>query len=451
MSLSQVQKDSLLANISSVLASQDGIDIVAKAVLENDITMSELQNTGQLTPQYQNSLQNAIENLKAVVAEDLLWQQAQNKDDIASYQNYLAQYPTGKYTVKAQTMIAGLRAQQQASQKYQYIEALRRDINAYNTTILNHNGITYDDIVNAGIALPEVINTIWNDNGLDLQLGNTPDAIPAGRTEIYFWGAPGSGKTCTLAAILSTAQKKGYFMPQQGNGLMYMHQLANLFTNDVATLPPPTSVEVTQGLSFDLCDANKTQHPVTLIEIAGEIFKCFSKAIMGQEIPDEELNAYKSLLSFLRSTTNPKYHFFVIDVNNTKQDVWGLTQMTYLMNAALFFEHNQIFNNATAGINILVTKSDLLGHTITERKSEAIRILKDRYINFVNSLKTIAYEHHLIRSMNDIIPVIPFTLGEVYLQNKCKFDSTMSEEVIKILQENVAKNYVKKKTHWLNW
>lgn len=452
MPLTKIQKDGILANLSSVLASQDGIDTVAKAVLENDITMSELQNTGQLTPQYHSSLQTAIEKMRAVVEEDLLWQQAQKNNDIATYQSYLNKYPTGKYAMMANTMIAGLKAQQQASQKYQYIEALRRDVNAYNTTILNHYGVTYDDIVEAGINIPNRIKDIWSDNGLNLILGNTPAAIPSGRTEIYFWGAPGSGKTCTLSAVLSTAKRRGYFNPKEGNGLMYMTQLSSLFIDDTATLPPPTSVEVTQGLSFNLRDKDMTEHPVTLIEISGEIFQCFSQAIMGQEIPDDgHLTAYNSLLGFLHSKENPKYHFFVIDVNNTKQDAYGLTQMDYLTNAALFFNSKQIFNDTTAGINILVTKSDLLGHTQNERKSEAIRILKEKYINFVNSLKTIAYQHHLIRNLNAIIPVIPFTLGEVYLQDKCIFDPTMSDEVIKILQQNVAKTYVKKKTGWLNW
>ena len=113
--------------------------------------------------------------------------------------------------------------------------------------------------------------------------------------------------------------------------------------------------------------------------------------------------------------------------------------------------HKWIFNDKTAGINILVTKSDLLGRTQEERKLEAIRILKENYMNFVNSLKTIANQCNLIPKKNGMIPVIPFTLGEVYLQNKCIFDPAMSEEVIKILQQNVANApHVTKLTNWLN-
>ncbi len=447
MSLNQQQKDNILANLPAAIASQ--IEIVAQAIIDNDITWEELQNTGNFSPPLQQNLQNAIDPIK----ERQLWQNCESKDTIEAYRNYLSQYPNGIFKAKAERKISDKQAEQQTLQKTlqksQLIAALKEDINSYNTTILNKNGVSYDDLIQANIQIPDSIRNIWNDAGPTLQLGTTPDSIPQGVTEIYFWGTPGSGKTCTLAAVLSTAKKNGFFGSRPSNGLMYMIQLSNLFSDTVATLPPPTPVEKTQGLSFDLSDTNQTKHPVTLVEISGEIFQCLSDACMGQPIPDDgHLSAYKSLLRFLRSTTNPKYHFFVIDVNNTQKDKYGLTQMDYLTNTAMYFNNNSIFNKSTAGINILVTKSDLLGQTQEERKNASINILRNQYLSFVNTLKDIANNHlHLIRN-NDFIPVIPFTLGKIYLQNKCVFDPTMSEVVIQILQENVAR--APQRTGWLN-
>lgn len=451
MSLQKFQIDNILANLSTVLNSPNGVSTIAQAVIDGDMTMEDLLNTGQLIPAWRQQVETEVSQLKLLHAEDNLWHVAIAQNTIPAFQDYLAQYPTGKYVTQANTMIMGLRAEQQASQKYQYIEELKGNINAYNTTILNSLGITFSDLYNAGISIPESVKEIWDNKGINLQLGQTPESIPSGRTEIYFWGAPGSGKTCTLAAVLSTAKKCGFFDPQQGSGLMYMTQLSSLFINDVATLPPPSPVEVTQGLSFDLRDENLVNHPVTLIEISGEIFECFSHAITGQSIPDDgHLSSYNSLLNFLQSKENPKFHFFVIDVANNKQDQFGLTQMDYLQNAALFFQSNNIFNEKTAGIYILVTKSDLLSKNKAERTGAAIAKLKDKYINLVNSLKAIAFQHNLINKPTDMLQVVPFTLGEVYLQDKCVFDSAMSNEVIKILQENVAKAYVKRRTGWLN-
>ncbi len=458
MALEQEQKKAILYNLSSVLSSEEGQNRIANYIVDGDITWDEMERTGMLTPTYRAALQPVIDLLQeekrevaAAHAEDALWQQIQEHPTIDSCLNYKSQYPFGRYVSMADIMIEGLRAQQAASQKYQYIQDLKNDINAYNTIQLNAYNVTFDDLISSGINIPNRIKTIWSDSGLDLIHGETPDSIPKGRTEIYFWGAPGSGKTCTLAAILGTAQKRGFYDPQEGNGLMYMNQLSNLFINDAATLPKPSPVEITQALSFDLRDNNHQKHPVSLIEISGEIFECFSYAINGQLIPDDgHLSAYQSLLNFLQSTDNPKYHFFIIDVNNTTLDCFGLPQMAYLQNAALFFKNNNIFNNKTAGINILVTKSDLLTDNKSERSSAAIQILRDRYLNFVNSLKDIALEYNLISSLNDMIPVIPFTLGEVYLKDKCIFDPEMSDEVIRILQENVAMKQKRKKWGWLN-
>lgn len=451
MALTQTEKASILANLSFILVDTKGITKIANHVVNNEITIAELQNTGNFTPNDYQNVNNEINRLKAEKAENDQWQQAVAQNTIHAYQNYLTAYPAGKYTAQANTMIAGLQQQQRQSQKQQYLEALRRDINAYNTTELNMYGITYDDIVGAGIGLPDGIRGIWDDPGITFQLGTTPEALPSGRTEIYFWGTPGSGKTCTLAAILSTARAKGFFDPTICNGSLYMSQLSNLFDKgEVTTLPPSTAIDITQGLSFDLGDANAQAHPVTLIEISGEIFQCFTHVVNGQQIPDDgHLAAYNSLLGFLRSD-NPKYHFFVIDVNNIGKDALGLTQMNYLHYAATFFSTNQIFNKSTAGINILVTKSDLLGETPKERQMAAVRMLEKRYLSFVNSLKKIASTYNLI-GRNDPLSVIPFTLGNVYLQNKCLFDSQTSDAVIRILQQNVAKTSVKRKSRWLNW
>lgn len=462
MSLTKTKKDNLLAHLEAALSGDGGIAQVAQHVVAGDISMDELLDTGQLTSERRKQIEVEIERIKVDLqkrkekeaeqqAELDCWNKAFSENTIEAFNNYLEQYPQGAHVSQAKTMIAGIQATIKNNKKEDCLNELREDINAYNTTILNRFEITFDDLKNADIAIPDEIRSIWDNKGIDLHYGETPSGIPNERTEIYFWGAPGSGKTCTLAAILSTAKKKGLFEPQEGNGFMYMTQLSSLFNNGVATLPPPSPVEVTQGLSFDLRDTNRTKHPVTLIEISGEIFECFSNAMNGLEIPDDgHSSTFDSLLGFLNSSANPKFHFFVIDVDNNKQDKYGLTQMDYLQAAATYFDNKKIFNEKTAGIYILVTKSDLLDKDKSKRTQAAIDKLTNNYLNLINSLKSIAYQHKLI-DKSDKLTVIPFTLGEVYLQDKCKFDPSMSVEVIKILQQNVAKTYIKRKSSWLNW
>lgn len=461
--MEQQQIDNIKANLPIVLNSEGGINTVATLIFEGHLSLDELQENGMVTPSIRNLLQSKVDELRLAAqkaqqemaeqqAEDAKWQTAVSEGSLSSYEDYIKCYPQGRYVERAQQQLRFLRFEAQQSQKQKYIDCVKNDINAYSPEVLSSYGITVEDLETAGISIPSGIKKLYSAAGVELTIGTTPSSIPDGQTEVYFWGAPGSGKTCTLAAILSTAKRHGYFIGQPCEGHLYMTQLSNVFHGDCGTLPPPTSVEVTQRLSFDLKDSQNVMHPVSLIELSGEVFQCLSNNINNVAIPTGSHQlAYNSLLGYLKNSTNPKYHFFVVDVSNDSVDALGFTQMDYLSDAATFFNQNNIFNNKTAGICILVTKSDLLSSDKTQRLPEAIRLLGEKYSSFISSIKQIAYNNRLIRNMSDPIPVIPFTIGDVYFQSKCTFDPQMSLEVIKVMQQNIAKTAVERKTRFLNW
>ena len=224
MALEQKQKEAILANLSSVLSSEESQNRIANYIVSGDITWEELSNTGMLTPAQRAALQAIVDSLSVSHAEDQLWQQTQMQHTIAAYQSYMAQYPTGKYVSLAQTLIAGIIAQQAASQKYQYIEALRNDINAYRSEALIQRGIQICDLENAGISIPNEIKEIYSEPCVKLELGEMPTFIEEGQTEVYFWGITGSGKTCTLASILSVAS----IVEKGGGGVNYFQKLTNI-------------------------------------------------------------------------------------------------------------------------------------------------------------------------------------------------------------------------------
>lgn len=431
--------DNILANLGAVLAQEEGINKVAEILADGYATMQELQNTGKITPSIKAKLEAKVATLKISKEEDSKWQEASSLHTIASYSGYLSAYPQGKYATKAQEAIKFIIDVNLISQKQQYLNALKENINAYSPEVLKHYQIGVDDILNAGIDVPKSIIDIFDSKGIDLIIGKTPESIPSGQTEVYFWGTPGSGKTCTIAAILSTVKKMGFFTEKDCEGIRYMRQLSNVFFKEVGTLPLPTPTEVTQRLSFDLLDAEKTKHPLSLIELSGEVFRSFAYITEGTEPPAHVQCSSSSLLKFLGNKTNPKFHFFVVDVTNDSVDDKGYTQIDYLSAAATFFKGNDIFNEMTAGMYVLVTKSDLLSPNPSQRKDVAEQLLIENYLSFVNTLKSIAVDHKLLRNMDDKIPVIPFTIGNVYFQNKCQFNSQMSEDVIRILQQNISK------------
>ena len=442
MILDKTQLDNILNAIPISLQNEIVLDNIAETIVAGIVTKEEIINIIQ-SHGVEASIQNLLNSKISQFGERYkdqeernLWDICDEENTIDAYRRYLSKYPNGKYSERANRNINSLIID---NSKYFYIEEVKRDINSYGADELSELGITLTDLLNAGVQIPSEIQDVWLKSGIDLQFGEKTDKIPKGKTEVYFWGTTSSGKTCTLAALLSRAKQCGLIEFLGGNGRMYMTQLSNIFVKDAAVLPPGTSTDKNQALLCNLRDSQKNEHPMALIEIAGEIYKCFSRQVNHLPIPPEYQETYKDLLSYLSNNTNKKYHFFIIDVTNDKIDKHGLTQMDYLADAATFFNENNIFGKNTAGINLIVTKSDLLADNQEDRGVEAINLLKKKYINFVESLRTIAYKHKLIPKRDAMLDVYPFSVGSVFFKNLCIFDSSTADDIISVLQHNIAK------------
>lgn len=435
MALEQKQKEAILANLSSVLSSEESQNRIANYIVSGDITWEELSNTGMLTPAQRAALQAIVDSLSTAHAEEQLWQQTQMRNTIEAYENYRRLYPSGKYVHLIDTFIAGILAQQAASQKYQYIEALRNDINAYRSQTLIKCGIQVRDLENAGLSIPNEIKKIYSEPCIKLELGEMPTYIEEGQTEVYFWGITGSGKTCTLASILSVAS----IVEKGGGGVDYFQKLTNIFEDGAGTLPPGTQGDKFQSFSFDLLDEHKKHYPMTIVDLPGELISRMGAIYAGDKTQYEK-ESVKKFLSIIKDTKNPKYHFFIVDVTNTKRDAEGLLQFNYLKNLANFFTQTEpdIFNDKTSGVAILVTKSDVLSSDEKEQLAMAIDLLNKKFDKFITPLKSIAYSKGLISSEEEDINVIPFSIGQVYFSDKCIHNEKPARDVINYIIENIS-------------
>ncbi len=438
MILSKQQIDNILAAMPMSVQQETVLDNIAETIAGGELDFETLQTHG-LDYSLQQVLKQKIEEQRVVLKEkeeSELWDKCDEENTVQAYDEYLSKFPNGKHADRARRNKDRLIID---DNKHLYIDEIKQNINAYAPDELAEKNITLNDILNAGITIPNVIQNIWGKERISLQFGDKTAAIPSGRTEIYFWGTTSSGKTCTLAALLSRAKDLGLIQFLGGNGRLYMTQLSNIFKDGTAILPPGTSTGKNQALLCNLRDKQKNEHPLALIEIAGEIYKCFSRSVNNQHIKPEYKPAHDDLLEYLNSSNNPKYHFFIIDVSNDKIDKDGLSQIDYLTDAATYFSENNIFNNKTAGISIIITKSDLLGNTEKEKGEQAIALLKKKYLNFVESLRSIAYKHKLIAKQSDMLDVYPFSIGTVYFKEMCIFNPQPSDKIISILQNNIAK------------
>lgn len=312
---------------------------------------------------------------------------------------------------------------------------------------LNNGTISEQELRDYCKVPQSAINNLNNIKAPILNLGTTPETIPEGYTEVYFWGYKGSGKTCALGAILQMAEKKGYLNIAAGSGNRYATQLKNIFSDDGAAndfLPAPSPVETTQYLPFTLKNPNESKsRSVSLIELSGEVFLCFAHKNANQPFPTQSHeNTFNSLNNFLKSN-NRKVHFFFIDYDReNKPDNDGMKQSDYLAAASTYFKNNAVFGKTTDAIYVVLTKSDLMlddsGNPVS--KDKRIEYAKKHlgghnYLSFVNTLKDSCKQYSINGGK---LTVEPFSLGKVYFRDICDFDGTAAANIVEILMERIA-------------
>lgn len=437
-----MDRETILENVAHLTAEQ-----LFEAIKNGIVTLYELKETGNLDVTKRKKIDSLQQQLDSIDNDD--WERAKYGNEFA-LSDYITKHPAGKHVAEAK-------------QKIDFLERQRANANAQKQTILNNimrnpntyppakiieflqNGICESDLLNCNIpqSAIENLNNIVTPN---LELGQTPTSIPTGFTEVYFWGATGSGKTCALGAVLQMAQQKGYLNIATGPGCRYATQLKNIFSDDgIANdyLPGPTPVENTQYLPFTLKRPNeKGTRSVSLIELSGEIFKCFFDKNTGQPLQSQShVDTFESLNSFLKNN-NRKIHFFFVDYNReNKPDGNRLTQSDYLSAASTYFKNNKIFGKSTDAIFVVLTKSDLLrdeyGNSISyEKRVEYAKkyLNENNYKSFINTLKDICKKESINAG---VLTVEPFSLGKVYFQQICDFDGSSASTIVEILMDRV--------------
>ncbi len=440
-----MDKEIILNRVNELSATQ-----LASFIKQGIVTLEELRKTELLD----NTVRRAINGVLAAdnKADDDSWEMVRISND-STLVEWIDQNPSSKHIQDAIEKVKELRNEREKKQlqKQGVLDTIRRNPNHYNVKdiqrFLQSDTISERDLIEYCNVPQSAIDNLSEIKAPVLNLGTTPEAIADGYTEVYFWGYPGSGKTCALGAILHMADKKGYLNIAVGPGNRYASQLKSIFSDDgVANdyLPAPSPVETTQYLPFTLKRPNeKYSRSVSLIELSGEVFRCFAYQNAGEAFPTRSHeNTFNSLNKFLKSN-NRKVHFFFIDFDRgNKPDHEGMNQSGYLAAASTYFKNNEVFGKTTDAIYIVLTKSDLMmdenGNPIPleKRVEYAKRHLSGHnYLSFVNTLKDICV-HYSINGKK--LTVEPFSLGKVYFRDICSFDGTSAANILDILMDRIT-------------
>lgn len=436
---------------------------------------------------HRNEARDFIASLQEVSqnkVSDEIWKSL-DKSSVNALQSFIDQYPKNEHQSEAVRLLRDLRREQYLGVD---IRALARQIKAIRTdarinnpekaiydkivTYINTGKITVDDLL---LAIKEdnnfisgsVANLLWENGiitdfsraGIDsdfiahMMSNITPQKFQAPKpiskitkspcTEIYFWGIPSSGKSCALGAILSTANSGCVAQSMQRDpdcqGYGYMTRLANLFKTNgsVGTLPEGTAISSTYEMGFTLEDDEHKEHPITCIDLAGELVRCMYKQDAGESLTEEQQNVLKTLTDILidNRTSNRKMHFFVIEYGAEDREYEGLPQKDYLEAAVAYIQRTGIFKKDTDGLYLLITKVDKV-HAVGRELQEKLKdYISQNYQGFYNGLKKICQDNEI---NNGKVDIQPFTLGTVCFQNYCKFKDDTAAAVVRTI---LARSY----------
>jgi hypothetical protein len=374
-----------------------------------------------------------LENERKAEAEKetAFWNECNIKGHKADYLKYLAAYPSGVYKTQAEACLADI-----DKKKRELLEKMKDYPEHFDHRrlhyILNEGFLKESDLIEEGIITQEALKLYLYpplEQFINQKKWGDSPTIPKGKTDIYFFGIPGSGKSCVLAGTLCAAEQKGilHYDIKEGTGFRYITELINCVKTGY--IPLPTDYNSVNCLSFNL--QNKDKHPLNVIEMSGEIFtNTYYKLVDDDESRDEKITAQKYL-----KNKNRKIIFFVIDYRAdlaSAHTTYLTANQATMLTAFLEILKNDGILKQTDSIVVIINKSDYMPQD--KSMEETVKnYLNQNYLNFMNILGEYLRTYRINRANGYKPHVIPFSLGKFMLGRTFIYNSQDSNVIVDIL------------------
>jgi GTP-binding protein EngB required for normal cell division len=279
--------------------------------------------------------------------------------------------------------------------------------------------ITFDDMIDAGLSVKTVNSLKHYCSTERIRPSFSIDELPPmeeGRTDVYFIGMAGSGKSTMLAGILKGAHMQGITLPdpQKNNkGATFQTNLIQDLNKGV--LPFATEKGTYNYITLSLKDKNEKKHPFNIVDVPGENFKnIFENAEVDK------------LLKYINNN-NKKILVFVIDsmTHESQYSDGQLDQSLVYPNILQMFNSNGVLDQTDA-IYLVVNKFDALKdsrYSFDDRLNGDIAkdFLHEDFLGLINNCIDARKE-----CRNEFkIKIVPYSIGEVkyeYLLNSFNKD-----------------------------
>lgn len=385
------------------------------------------------------------------------WYAAKEQDTIKAYVEFIGQHPSCRFREEADNRIQEMKGDLLTDIK-------RSPFNYHRETMYNYistKTLTYDDLVSKSYILTDkgynhiVRYPRLEDEQRKLPMSslNNPQS-PEGNTDIYFFGVPGSGKTCVLAGLMSLSGRLGFdFDPRgAGGGGPYAVELQNYARSSM--LPPKTDDFFIQVIDCQIDDEENNSHNISIIEMAGEKTRDFAFIENATSLEDLGPGA-----AGLLNNNNNKVIFFVIDPTNERYVVMddGSTQLVKQDNvlnciASLLAKNKELMKKVTA-IHIILTKSDTLGDYADANVIQEL-LVQQGYQAVMTRIRKICETYDINKATGFQVGLFPFCVGKFMPGDVYTFDETDSLKILRVIQANTTsvrqRTWIDNLKEWFN-
>ena len=158
-----------------------------------------------------------------------------------------------------------------------------------------------------------------------------------------------------------------------------------------------------------------------------------------EPLTDDQMRSLQVATSLLVSpqsrSHNRKIHFFVLEYGGEKRLYNGLTQAEYLDGAFNYINRTGIFVRDTDAIFLLITKVDNAPYSGEALRQHLVQYINTYYPGFYSNLATLCGRYNINGGQ---VQRLPFSLGEVNMQDYCRFNPAAARAVVSIFLERSA-------------
>jgi hypothetical protein len=297
---------------------------------------------------------------------------------------------------------------------------------------INKKLISFDDLEDTGLSTT-LINSFKHFLSTDrIRKSKNIDELPPmqeGRTDVYFIGVAGSGKSTMLAGLLKIAHTSGILLADPSSGLEgsnYQRELIQDLNKGV--LPLGTEVGAYNYVALSFKDETGREHPFNIVDVPGENYKSI---VQNAEV--------EALLRYINNS-NKKILIFVIDSlsheNGYNDGRNSLDQSIAYVNIMQMFASHGIFEKTDA-VYFIVNKFDALkesryAHDDRKNGDLALEYLEEEFKGLIENCKSIRNNTRF----NFPIKVMPFSIGSIsynYILNHLNkdFPTTLLNQLMK--------------------